>query len=226
MTNYDQIEYNGTSVIFNYFKNSELNLDRVFNILKEQKFQIKLKFGIQDIEKIDDCIQFRYLEIFAKNYELFEGENVVIKTLYFPKYSGVILFEDHSIFIGSTSLANRVKNKIKGLINIEFLPLFLNKKRMLEIYNDFFKVFQLNLVEEEEEAYIQNFRIKGDLSDISYWEEFSSKNRYLSEIYGQFEINDLVYNLKILSNCKCQIFKSGDFFPKENLMWLKNYLIY
>ncbi len=226
MTNYDQIEYNGTSVIFNFFKNSDINLDRVFNILKEQKFDKKLKFGIQNIKIIDDYIQFKYFEIFAKNYEIFEEENVVVKTLYFPKYSGVILFEDQSIFIGSTSLANRVRNKIKGLINIEFLPLFLNKKRMLEIYNDFFKVFQLNLVEEDAQAYIQNFRIKGDLSDISYWEEFSSKNRYLSEIYGQFEINDLVFNLKIFSNCKCQIFKSGDFFPNENLIWLKNYLIY
>lgn len=224
--NFEQIEYKGTSVIFNFFRNSELNLDRVFNILKEQKFQIKLKFGIQNVEKMDDYIQFKYIEIFAKNYELFEQEDVVIKTLYFPQYSDAILFKDHSIYIGSASLSNKVKSKLKGLINIEFLPIFLNKKRMLEIYNDFFKVFQLNIVEEDEQAYIQNFRLKGDLSDISYWEEFSSKNRYLSEIYGQFEINDLIYNMKIFSNCKCQIFKSGEYFPKENLTWLKNYLIY
>lgn len=219
----DLIPFKGLSLTINFYKNSPLNLNRAYESLKKFKFNQNRKFGIQDLNHRDEYIQFIYFELISKNLEIFEDGKITLKTIYLPKHSRVLLFQDNSIFIGSSSFNRNVINKLKNFINIEFRPILKKNEQMLKIYHDFFKVFQLNLIENDEDAHIKYLNLKGDLSEDSYWEEYSS-NRFLTEIYGKFEIDDIVYNLKIKSNSVCLIYKSGESFPLSSVIWLREYL--
>lgn len=219
----NSIFFKGLSLSINFLKSSNLDLKRVHNTLKEFQFIQKRKFGIQELRQAKNYIQFNYIELLPKNIEVFENGEIVFKTLFLPKYSLIFLFQNNSIFIGSSKFNRRAINKLKNLINIEFRPILKSNTQMLKIYHDFFKVFQLNLIENDKDAPIKNLRLKGELSEDTYWEEYSS-NRFLSEIYGKFEIDNIIYNLKIKSNCACIIYKSGESFPIDSLIWLRDYI--
>lgn len=216
--------FSGTSISLSFFENTQKNLESCHRILKRYDFNYERKFGFQDLKEFDNYLEFRYIELIAKNIEISEKNKIVLKTIYLPKYIFIYLFENSSIFIGSTYFVRRIKNKLKNIINIEFRPKLKTKNQMKKLYNEFFKVFQLNLVDEDKDAYVKSFKIKGDLSEITNWEEFMSNNRYLSEVYGQLEINGIIYKIRIFSDCSCQIYKSGDSILKESIFWLKNYL--
>ncbi|MHA1251440.1 MAG: hypothetical protein ACTSRP_15725 [Candidatus Helarchaeota archaeon] len=219
----NHIPFRGISISISFYKNTHLDLNRTYNTLKRQQFKRDRGFGILELKISKTYLQFKYLELLSKNLEVFENDEITFKTILFPKYCIVILFKDNSIFIGSNSFIRKAVNKLKNLLNIEFLPILKNDKAMRKIYHDFFKVYQLDLIENDENAFVKNLKLKGDLSEDSYWKEYSS-NRFLSEIYGKFEIDEIIYRLKIKSNCSCIIYKSGDSFPIKSIIWLRDYL--
>lgn len=217
--------FKGTSMGLNFLSNGNIDIKNAFRILKKFEFNNERKFGFQDIKEYEKYIEFKYFELIAKNLEVFEDNKITLKTIYQPKYSFIFIFEDITILTGSSNLANKIRNKLKNTINLDLRPILKNKNQMMKLYNFFFKVYQIKLIEEDESTFIKSLRIKGDLSDLENWKEFSSNNRFLSEIYGQLEIDEIIHNLRIYSNSSCQIYKTGDSILKKDIFWLKDFLL-